>query len=75
LGIGESILMKAIVEATGKSMNVLKAELRKLGDLGLVAQASTSTVRTLKQPKPLTIAGVFDALLSIAKEKGNAVRV
>ena len=37
LGIGESLLIKAIGESTGRSLSVVKADLKKEGDLGLVA--------------------------------------
>ena len=37
LGIGESILIKAIGESTGRSLSLIKADLKKDGDLGLVA--------------------------------------
>lgn len=37
LGIGESILIKAIGESTGRSLSLIKADLKKEGDLGLVA--------------------------------------
>lgn len=37
LGIGESLLIKAIAESTGRSLSVIKTELKKEGDLGLVA--------------------------------------
>lgn len=40
LGIGESLLIKAISESTGRSLAVVKADLKKEGDLGLVASAS-----------------------------------
>lgn len=73
LGIGDSIVMKAIVEATGKSMKTLKEEYTKVGDLGLIAQSSTNTVRTLKAPKPLTVHGLFESLLQIAKMTGHDV--
>jgi DNA ligase 1 len=42
LGIGESLLIKAIGESTGRSASVIKAELKKEGDLGLVAMVSLS---------------------------------
>ena len=38
LGIGESLLLKAIGESTGRSLAVVKADLKKEGDLGLVAK-------------------------------------
>lgn len=39
LGIGESLLIKAISESTGRSLAIVKADLKKEGDLGLVASA------------------------------------
>lgn len=42
LGIGESLLLKAIAESTGRSMTVIKQDLKKEGDLGLVAMVSSS---------------------------------
>ena len=38
LGVGESLIQKAIGEATGKSLANIKKEYDSLGDLGLVAQ-------------------------------------
>lgn len=40
LGIGESLLIKAIGESTGRSLSIVKADLKKEGDLGLVAMVS-----------------------------------
>jgi hypothetical protein len=40
LGIGESLLIKAIGESTGRSLQLIKADLKKEGDLGLVAMVS-----------------------------------
>ncbi|KAF5381907.1 hypothetical protein D9757_007570 [Collybiopsis confluens] len=37
LGIGESLLIKAISESTGQSLATIKADLKKEGDLGLIA--------------------------------------
>lgn len=42
LGIGESLLIKAIGESTGRNISIIKAELKKEGDLGLVAMVSFS---------------------------------
>ena len=44
LGIGESLLIKAIGESTGRSLATVKAELKKEGDLGLVAMVSTGCI-------------------------------
>ena len=38
LGIGDSLLMKAIAGATGRSVDKIKAEVVEKGDLGLVAE-------------------------------------
>jgi DNA ligase 1 len=37
LGIGESLLIKAIAESTGRKPKDLQVDLKKEGDLGLVA--------------------------------------
>ncbi|KAF9504468.1 hypothetical protein BS47DRAFT_1368773 [Hydnum rufescens UP504] len=37
LGIGESLLQKAIAESTGRKLEAIKADLKEVGDLGLVA--------------------------------------
>lgn len=38
LGIGDSLLMKAIKEATGRTMDKIKADVQEYGDIGTVAQ-------------------------------------
>lgn len=45
LGIGESLLVKAIGESTGRSLSTVKADLKKEGDLGLVAMVNHSSLR------------------------------
>ncbi|KZT50475.1 DNA ligase I [Calocera cornea HHB12733] len=72
LGIGESILEKAIAESTGRSLAKIKADLRKEGDLGLVAMMSRNTQPTMFKPKPLTVSSVFGKLTEIAKVAGNS---
>ncbi len=42
LGIGESLLVKAISESTGRSLAIVKTDLKKEGDLGLVAMVSNN---------------------------------
>ncbi|KAF8603617.1 ATP-dependent DNA ligase [Ceratobasidium sp. AG-I] len=71
LGIGESILVKAIGESTGRKVDVIKEELKKEGDLGLVAMNSRAMQKTLFKPKPLTLPVVFKSLMDIAKMSGN----
>ncbi|KAJ3820242.1 ATP-dependent DNA ligase [Lentinula raphanica] len=72
LGIGESLLIKAISESTGRSLAMIKADLKKEGDLGLVAMNSKNSQKTLFKPKPLTVAFVFSNLRDIALSTGHS---
>ncbi|KAG9097760.1 hypothetical protein FRC06_007212, partial [Ceratobasidium sp. 370] len=71
LGIGESLLVKAISESTGRKVDVIKDELKEEGDLGLVAMKSRAAQKTLFKPKPLTLPTVFKHLMEISKMTGN----
>ncbi|CDO71595.1 hypothetical protein BN946_scf184911.g65 [Trametes cinnabarina] len=72
LGIGESLLIKAISESTGRSMSIVKADLKKEGDLGLVAMNSKNSQKTLFKPKSLTLPTVFKSLREIALSSGHS---
>ncbi|KAM3539935.1 hypothetical protein ARSEF1564_007134 [Beauveria bassiana] len=74
LGIGESLIMKAIGESTGRSLQVIKADQKDIGDLGLVALKSRSTQPTMFKPKPLTVRGVHQGLMGIATVSGNGAQ-
>lgn len=71
LGIGESLIMKAIGESTGRSLQVIKADQKEIGDLGLVAAKSRSNQPTMYKPKALTVKGVLDGLMNIATISGD----
>lgn len=71
LGIGESLIMKAIGDSTGRSLKVIKEDQQKIGDLGLVAAKSKSSQPTMFKPKPLTVRGVHEQLLTIANIEGQ----
>ncbi|CAI7614865.1 unnamed protein product [Penicillium manginii] len=71
LGIGESLIMKAIGETTGRSLAVIKTDQHEIGDLGLVAAKSRGNQPTMFKPKPLTVRGVHEGLLDIAKVQGH----
>ncbi|KAI0598513.1 ATP-dependent DNA ligase [Biscogniauxia sp. FL1348] len=74
LGIGESLIMKAIGETTGRSLQIIKADQKEIGDLGLVAVKSRSTQPTMFKPKPLTVKGVHKGLMDIATVTGNGAQ-
>lgn len=71
LGIGESLIIKAISESTGRTLGDTKADHKNVGDLGLVAAKSRSNQRTMFKPKALTVKGVHEGLLAIASLSGN----
>ncbi|KAF9978953.1 hypothetical protein BGZ73_007840 [Actinomortierella ambigua] len=72
LGIGESLLMKAIAESTGREMKKIKADYAEIGDLGVIAMNSRSNQPTMFRPKALTIPHVFKTLKDIASLSGNS---
>lgn len=72
LGIGDSFLMKAIANSTGRNLKQVKEDMAKVGDLGLVAEASKSSQKTMFQPKPLTLETVFNRLKEVANITGTA---
>lgn len=71
LGIGESLIMKAIGETTGRSLQIIKADQNEIGDLGLVAAKSRSNQPTMFKPKPLTVRGVLEGLMNVATIQGD----
>ncbi|KAF3937851.1 hypothetical protein ABW19_dt0207591 [Dactylella cylindrospora] len=71
LGIGESLIMKAISESTGRTMEKLKAAHSEIGDLGVLAYQSRNAQPTLFKPKPLTVDKIFQGLYKIATTKGD----
>ena len=74
LGIGESLIMKAIGESTGRNLAIIKADQAEIGDLGLVAAKSRSNQPTMFKPKSLTIRGVLDGLMGIATVSGDGAQ-
>jgi len=70
LGVGESVLLKAVADSTGHSLQSVKAAYDEKGDLGLVAQESRSTQKTIFTPPKLTIQGVYKKLKEIALLQG-----
>jgi DNA ligase-1 len=72
LGLGGSAISKALKKVCGLDNAGLKTLYNKYGDAGDVAfEAKKRQSFTLRKPKPLTIKGVFDALVKIANSKGH----
>ncbi|KAF1946112.1 ATP-dependent DNA ligase [Clathrospora elynae] len=74
LGIGESLIMKAISESTGRTLQHIKSDQNEIGDLGLVAAKSRSKQPTMFKPKALTIEGVRKGLMGIATVEGQGAQ-
>ncbi len=62
--------MKAIAEATGRTLAVVKTQYDQLGDLGLLAKSSRSNQRTMVAMAALTLQGVYKKLKEIAMMQG-----
>lgn len=74
LGIGESLIMKAIGESTGRSLQVIKQDQKEIGDLGLVAVKSRANQPTMFKPKPLTVRAVHKGLMDVATTSGSGAQ-
>lgn len=71
LGIGDHILMKAIAQSTGRSVNEIKKDMVKSGDLGSVAENSKGKQKMLGMTKPLEVGKVYSKLQQIAAISGG----
>jgi DNA ligase-1 len=74
LGIGDSLLVKAISQSTGRTPADVNTDYTKEGDLGLVAVQSRGAQKTLgfgKAPKPLGAGEVLEKFRTIAQTKGT----
>jgi len=71
LGVGDSVIIKALSDSTGRKAKDIKLDYQKEGDLGLVAVKSRTSQRTMFPPPPLKTKKVFDTFKKIAMTKGN----
>ncbi|EPQ27854.1 uncharacterized protein PFL1_04598 [Pseudozyma flocculosa PF-1] len=71
LGIGMSIVTKAIKEVTGKSARTLKSLWDKTGDPGDVAYEAKKDVKALVKPSPITVQKLFSTLHAMARLSGS----
>ena len=77
LGIGDSLLIKAIAGATGRSVQKIKNDVVKKGDLGLVAEVCNSHHKCLRhvhisvsvsqsvKKSSISIVGMLDIMLNM----------
>ncbi|KAI1291856.1 DNA ligase 1 [Halotydeus destructor] len=72
LGIGESLIIKAVAEATGRKSSAIKTELEKKGDLGVIAESSRQMQRVMFAPPKLHVSDVFKKLKEVALMAGQA---
>jgi DNA ligase-1 len=74
LGIGDSLLIKAVCEATGRNRAAVVEDYNREGDLGVVALSSRAKQNTLSfaaKPKVLTVKDVHEKFLQITQTKGD----
>ncbi|HEU5260443.1 MAG TPA: ATP-dependent DNA ligase [Gemmatimonadales bacterium] len=65
-GVGERLLLRVLARAYGSSAAALARRLRRLGDLGLVAESLASAAPRRR----LTVREAYDALLEVARTVG-----
>lgn len=71
LGVGETLLVKAISDFTNRSVKLIREEHRKTGDYGVIAAKYRANQLSFFKKKDLTIIQVHDDLKKIAYETGN----
>ena len=71
LGLGASIISRSIQQISGLSAAALRRLYNTTGDVGDVAFAAKSNVRTLVPHAPLTVPYVYQSLLEIARCGGQ----
>lgn len=71
LGLGETLLIKAISECYGRASTKIKLDYKEEGDLGKVAQKLRLGQPTMFKPQPLDVDTVFENLTRIAKTTGK----
>ncbi|ETO18603.1 DNA ligase 1 [Reticulomyxa filosa] len=72
LGVGDQTLLKSLSESTGRSLEDVKSDYIKLGDLGDVA--ATIQSGHLSSSRVLTVKQVYSTLLEIATWEGKQSR-
>ena len=65
--MGDSLLIKAISQSTGRDKRRLREDVKSLGDLGLCAERCRNKQSTIFKPKPLTVNRVLKDFRLIAQ--------
>ncbi|CAG0897472.1 unnamed protein product [Cyprideis torosa] len=65
-------ILKHVADATGRTLDKLRAEIKSEGDIGIVAEGARCTQRLMIQPPQLTVDAVFQKLNQIADMSGSA---
>ena len=74
MGVGDSILIKAICDLTGKSKAAIQASYETEGDLGQVAVEAKAQQKTLAfavKPTPLSVSFVFEQFKALTQTSGH----
>jgi len=71
LGVGDSVIYRALKSSTGRKLSEMKAEMARVGDLGTVAVNSRNKQSLLFKPKALTVKQVYQDLRKVAAIKGG----
>jgi DNA ligase-1 len=78
MNVGESIIMQALAESTGRTLASLKAEMVAVGDLGVLAHRSRKSQKTLlgsfSKKRILTVEYVLESFRRLAHTKGKKSR-
>ncbi|KAF8575106.1 ATP-dependent DNA ligase [Ramaria rubella] len=71
LGLGPSIISKSLQQVSGLTPGALSKLYKSLGDPGDVAFSAKSSVQTLIPHQALSVLGVYNSLLKIARARGQ----
>ena len=66
-----SLSLQAVAKASGHEQRRVKEELKRQGDLGLVAMSLRQSQRMLLATRPLTVRGVMMAMKAVARAEGK----
>lgn len=71
LGIGESMIIKVISEASSRSLKAIRDEYKIVGDLGTIASKYKSNQLSIFKKKDLSVVQIYEELMKISDEEGS----